>query len=651
MCGIAGFWTGAGGPGADGADAALSRMAMALGHRGPDGEGIWHDDDAGIGLAHRRLAILDLSSAGAQPMHGASGAGVLVFNGEIYNHLSLRERLGREGRAPDWRGHSDTETLLAAIEAWGMAETLERAEGMFAFAHFDRATRRLTLARDRMGEKPLYYGRCGRALLFASELKAMRAFPGFRPGIDRRAAMAYLQLGYVPHPLSIYRDIAKLTPGTSVTFEAADGRPEEAAYWSLEDVIAQGRQEPFEGDHAAATAALDALLGDVVEEQMLSDAPLGAFLSGGVDSSVVTALMQSRSAQKVRSFAIGFEDSRFDESGHAEAVAAYLGTRHTTLTVTEEDALDLVEALPRIYDEPLAAASSLPMILLSRLAGQEVAVALSGDGGDEMFGGYNRHVFAPRIWRQVGWLPRPLRAAAMGLAGAGLGAIANSRGADRLLSAAGLPASMAERMQHLTGVIGRAESFAGFYAGLVRIWPAEFALPLEGEEPAGVLAATQRFADLGATGERMMALDAATYLTDEVMAKVDRAAMSASLETRAPLLDRRVVDFAWRLSSADRFGPGGGKRVLKSVLYGRVPAALVDRPKQGFTVPVGAWLRGPLRAWGEALLEEVFLDDYGLGSHKVAMRLWDAHQAQRVEAGPALWSLLQLLAWLRGQGA
>lgn len=353
----------------------------------------------------------------------------------------------------------------------------------------------------------------------------------------------------------------------------------------------------------------------------------------------------------MRSFAIGFEDKRFDESGHAQAVAAHLGTLHTTLYVTEQDALDLVGDLPRIYDEPLAAASSLPTILLSRMAGQEVAVALSGDGGDELFGGYNRHVFAPRIWRQVGWLPRGLRAAAMGLAGAGLGALSASSKADRLLAAIGLPASMAERMQPLAGVIGRAESFADFYAGLVRIWPPEYALPLEGEDPAGVLAAGERFAELGATAERMMALDAATYLTDEVMAKVDRAAMSASLETRAPLLDRRVVEFAWRLSSADRFGPGGGKRVLKSVLYGRVPPALVDRPKQGFTVPVGAWLRGPLRAWGESLLEEVFLDDYGLGSHSVAMRLWDAHQAGRVEAGPALWSLLQLLAWLRVQGA
>ncbi|GGD31861.1 asparagine synthase (glutamine-hydrolyzing) [Aureimonas glaciei] len=649
MCGIAGYWAAGGLPGADGAEAVLSRMALALGHRGPDGEGVWSDEGAGIGLAHRRLAVIDLSAAGAQPMQNASG--VLVFNGEIYNHLQLRERLRGEGRAPAWRGHSDTETLLAAIEAWGMAEALARADGMFAFAHFDRATRRLTLARDRMGEKPLYYGRCGTTLLFASELKALRAFPGFRPAIDRRAAMAYLQLGYVPHPLSIYSNIGKLTPGTSVTFETADAQPVPVPYWSLEAVIAAGRSQPFPGDHAAATAALDGLLGDVVEEQMLSDVPLGAFLSGGIDSSVVTAMMQSRSANRVRTFAIGFEDKRFDESGHAAAVAARLGTRHTTLVVTERDVLDLVGTLPQIYDEPLAAASGLPTILLSRLAAGEVAVVLSGDGGDELFGGYNRHVFAPRIWRQLGWMPRPLRAAAMDMAGAGLGFLSGRHGGDRLLSALGLPASMAERLRPLAGVLGRAESFAGFYAGLVRIWPPEFALPLEGEEPAGVLAAGERFAELGTTGERMMALDAATYLTDEVMAKVDRAAMSASLETRAPLLDRRIVEFAWRLSSADRFGPGGGKRVLRSVLYGRVPAALVDRPKQGFTVPVGAWLRGPLRDWGESLLEEVFLDDYGLGSHKVAMRLWDAHQARQVDAGPALWSLLQLLAWLKVQGA
>ena len=647
MCGIAGFWAHdtAGAP----ADATATALAMAdrIRYRGPDDRGAWCDTDAGYAVAHRRLAILDLSPAGHQPMRSASERWVLTYNGEIYNHLHLREQLAAAHAAPRWRGHSDTETLLAAVEAWGVESTLKRSVGMFAFALWDRAERTLWLARDRMGEKPLYYGWRRNVFLFASELKALRAFPAFDATVDRGAATLLLRLNYVPDPYSIYSGILKLPPGTFLCVKP--GRREQAPirYWSLAAAAERGEAQPFGGSATAALDGLEQRLGAAVRGQMLSDVPLGALLSGGVDSSLITALMQANSPRPVRTFTIGVAEGEYDESMHARAVAAHLGTDHTELRLSGGEALALVPRIAATYDEPFADPSQLPTHLVMSLARAHVTVALSGDAGDELFGGYNRYRMAPKAWAYIDWIPTPLRRAS----GAALTAVS----ADTINRLAGPVARRAgvlffgEKVHRLGLRLQQAHSLDDLYVALVAEWPHPERIVVGGEIPANLLDDRAHWPVLADPVARMMALDGLIYLPGNILTKADRASMAVSLEARAPMLDRDVVEFVWSLPTHMKVRDGRGKWLLRQLLDRYVPRALVDRPKVGFGIPLDAWLRGPLREWAEALLAEDRLRREGFFHSEPIRVAWRRHLAGEASLGNRLWSVLMFQAWHEAQ--
>jgi len=641
MCGFAGFLCSA--PLGDDSSKVAGAMADRIAHRGPDDAGVWTDTEAGIALAHRRLSILDLSPAGHQPMPSPSGRWVIVFNGEIYNHLDLRRELEAARAAPGWRGHPDTETLLAAIETWGVDATLRKCVGMFAFAAWDRTERSLWLARDRAGEKPLYYGWQGDAFLFGSELKALRAHPAFAAEVDRGALALLLRHNYVPAPYSIYRGIHKLPPGTWLKLAAGQHDAEPVAYWSLAEVAERGMAEPFAGREAEAVDALEQLLGDAVCGQMVADVPLGALLSGGIDSTLVAALMQARSTRPVRTFTIGFEEGAYDEATHARAVARHLGTDHTELRLSGSDALALVPRLPQIYDEPFADSSQLPTHLVMQLARRHVTVALSGDAGDEFFGGYNRYFLGPRLWRRVGRMPAPLRSTLFRLAAALPEALTSRLGA----------AQSRDKLQKLARLFAerRIHGIDDLYCGLVSEWPDAAGMVVDGAIPPNLLDQRARWPRLSDPVARMMALDGLTYLPDDILVKVDRAAMAVSLETRAPFLDRDVMEFAWSLPVSMKLRDGRGKWLLRQLLDRHVPRALVERPKMGFGIPLDDWLRGPLREWAEALLDEGRLRREGFLSPAPIRRAWRLHQRGEASFGYRLWSVLMFQAWLEQAGA
>ena len=664
MCGLTGFWQ-TGGCAAECATATLNVMATAIAHRGPDDSGVWFDADAGIGLAHRRLSILDLSPAGHQPMFSASGRYVLVFNGEIYNHLELRRELARNHPRPGpppsrgresslegerslvWRGHSDTETLLAGFEVWGIAATLQRAIGMFAIAVWDRAERSLTLARDRLGEKPLYYGWQGDCFLFGSELKALRAHPAFNAAIDRDALSLFLRHNYLPTPHSIYQGIHKLPPGTLLTLHSANRHvdPVPVAYWSLRDAVEEGQAQPFQGTDAEAITALDDLLRDAVRRQQLADVPLGAFLSGGVDSSTIVALMQAQSSRPVKTFTIGFHENGYNEAHYAQAVAAHLGTDHTELYVTPEQARAVIPRLPTLYDEPFADSSQIPTFLVSELTRQQVTVSLSGDAGDELFGGYNRYLLTRSIWRKMRWLPPALRTLAARSITA-LPPAAWDRGYRVLASVLpprwrfSLPGDKAHK---LAGIL-TAASPELIYRELVSHWPQPATVVIGATEPVTLLNQAAAWPNLGFE-QRMMYFDTLSYLPDDILVKVDRAAMAVSLETRVPLLDHRVVEFAWRLPLAMKIRHGESKWILRQVLDRYVPRTLIERPKMGFGVPLDRWLRGPLRDWAEDLLDESRLRREGFFHSEPIRRKWAEHLSGTRNWQYYLWDVLMFQAW------
>lgn len=646
MCGIAGF-VGFSGLGSGAPASTAARMGLAIAHRGPDDVGTWCDAEAEVAFVHRRLSIIELSAAGHQPMLSGSGRFVLVFNGEIYNHAELRTQLPHAG---PWRGHSDTETLLAAFEAWGIEATLKRAIGMFAMAIWDRQLRVLTLTRDRAGEKPLYYGRHNGVLLFGSELKALKAHPAFQPEIDRDALALQLFHNCIPAPHSIYRGVRKLPPGTLLQIAARGGgqRDDEMAaptpYWSWpQPSSSQGTASSLQEDTEAITA-LDETLRRAVRRQMMADVPLGAFLSGGIDSSTIVAMMQAQSARPVQTFSIGFHEAAYDEAGHAKAVARHLGTEHTELYVTSQDALSLIPALPQFYDEPFSDSSQLPTLLLARLARQRVTVSLSGDAADELFGGYSRYLRMARAWSSIGRLPRPARRISAAMIRSLPIPLWDSFSWPARPFLPGHGRNIGHKAHKFAELLDQDDRMR-FYRRFNCHWPF----------PEQVVIGAHRLPPHAPADshlsyqEEMMRADALAYLPDDILTKVDRAAMASSLETRVPFLDPDVIELAARLPMAMKIRHGQGKWILRQVLYKYVPRELVDRPKMGFGVPIDSWLRGPLRDWGEALLDESRLRQEGYFHPAPIRRAWRDHLSGRHNWQYPLWDVLMFQLWLEHQ--
>jgi asparagine synthase (glutamine-hydrolysing) len=638
-------------------------MTGSISHRGPDDMGLWTDQEAGVHLGHRRLSIVDLSPSGHQPMVSANGRFVLTFNGEIYNHAALRREIEQAGGGPQatgqpWRGHSDTETFLEGVALWGLKRTLEKCVGMFALVLWDRQARLLEMARDRFGEKPLYYGWvAGGDFVFASELKAIRAHPRFANEIDRGALRLYAARSYVPAPRSIYRDIYKLEPGCILSLDLSTGVPRAAPppasgraeggmrlerYWSYRDAVVAGLERPVASDEEALEL-VDRTLADAVRGQAVADVPVGAFLSGGIDSSTVVALYQKYSTQKVRTFTIGFEDPRFNEAGHAREVANFFGTEHHEQVATVGETQEVIPQLADMYDEPFGDSSQIPTFLVSRFARTKVTVALSGDGGDELFGGYNRYVRAARLWSQVRRVPRPVRA--LGAAAAGGVPTPAWNLLSGLVTGKRSPDFGTKAKKALRSMAG-ARDIDDVFRHFLDEWPAGES-PVLGGEPAPPECDFQF--DLGEAAPdaaRMMYADALSFLPDDILCKVDRAAMAVSLETRAPFLDHRVAEAAARIPIGMKIRGGKGKDIIRKLLYREAPAALFERPKAGFAVPVGEWVKGPLRPWAESLLDRGRITGEGFFDPQIVHRRWRDHLEGKADSTAALWSILMFQAWL-----
>jgi asparagine synthase (glutamine-hydrolysing) len=656
MCGFAGFLSTGANLSVDWS-ALLQRIGTSIAHRGPDGSGIWTETESGIGLIHRRLAIVDLSPAGYQPMMSLCERYVIAFNGEIYNHIDLRndlEKCGVRGTPGlPWRGHSDTETLLAAMSAWGIQATVERCIGMFAFAVWDKKERTLTLGRDRLGEKPLYYGWQGSGhestFLFGSEIKALKAHPSFSAPINRDALCLLLRHSYIPAPHSIYRGIFKLPAGSLLTVSLDKREPVIVPYWSFTEMAVDGNRSPFTGSPEAMVDSLEDLLKSAVRQQMMADVPLGAFLSGGIDSSTVVALMQAQSSRPVKTFTIGFNEEGYNEAVHAKAVARHLGTDHTEMYVTPQQALEVIPKLPSLYCEPFADSSQIPTFLVSQLARQKVTVSLSGDAGDELFAGYNRYVLARNIWGKISRLPPGVRSlAALGIRTLSPTAWNTLIGPIQPLAPRALRQANFGDKLHKGAHVLAAQSVDDLYLGLVSHWKPED-LVIGGHEPATCLNGN-RLALAGLDDvQRMMALDAITYMPDDILVKVDRAAMGVSLESRVPFLDHRVVEFAWRVPQTLKLRDGVGKWILRQVLYRYVPKELVERPKMGFGMPIDVWLRGHLKDWAEALLDEGRLRREGYFHPAPIRQKWAEHLSGARNWQYHLWDVLMFQAWLEEQ--
>ncbi len=643
MCGFVGFLQNIGLGHMDDVNALLTHMSQAIESRGPDAFGAWTEPEVGIALSHRRLAILDRSSAGAQPML-TNGRFVLAFNGEIYNHLDLR----RELDGFTWRGHSDTETLLAGFEVWGVEATLHRAVGMFAFGLWDRKHRTLTLGRDRLGEKPLYYGWQGQGLksvfLFGSDISALRRHPEFSAHINRDALALFMRHGCIGGEHSIYKGIRKLLPGHILTLASGHAEPRVFSWWSPLEAAQRGMSYPFAGSPDEAVNQLHTLLLKSVGQQMLADVPLGAFLSGGVDSSTIVALMQAQSSRPVKTFCIGFNEADYNEAVHAKCVAQHLGTDHTELYVSAQQALDVIPKLPELYAEPFADSSQIPTYLLSHLARQDVSVSLSGDAGDELFCGYNRYQITAKLWDKLQLVPKPLRK----VAAAFITAIPPSHW-DTLGHL--LPWTRLGDKLHKGVALLDSNSLPDLYRGLISHWtdPASVVL---GASKTAALSTDDGFHFRGFGDiERMMTLDMLCYLPDDILVKVDRASMGVSLETRVPMLDHRIVEFAWSLPLAFKLRNGVTKWPLRQVLYRYVPQELIERPKMGFGVPIDYWLRGPLRDWAENLLSESRLLGEGFFDPAPIRQKWFEHISGQRNWQNQLWTVLMFQAWLEIQNA
>ncbi|OYW52278.1 MAG: asparagine synthase (glutamine-hydrolyzing) [Hyphomicrobium sp. 32-62-53] len=653
MCGLAGYFGGLDRAFAGDARAILRAMSDAIRHRGPDGEGQWVSSDDLCGLAHRRLSIIDLSPAGAQPMVSQAGSHVIAFNGEIYNFADLRRDVEARRGPVAWRSHSDTEVLLELIADLGVGKALERVDGMFALAVYDLGNRSLTLARDAFGEKPIYYGYSGASLLFGSELKALSAFPGFAPETNTQALADYFKYAYVPAPASIYEGIYKLPPAHVLTItqdDVAQGRlPEPSPWWEIGPAALSARKCPFSGTYQQALEEVRETLTSATKRRLMSDVPLGALLSGGIDSSLVTALMQSAAGQPVKTFSIGMDEPGFNEAEHARAVATHLGTDHHELILSPRDVQSAIPAVAAIYDEPFADSSQVPTYLVARMARERVTVALSGDGGDEVFGGYNRYFHAPAVWSRMNKLPASVRRK--------IGALAASVppvAVDRMVSLAGplAPRELSsgragEKLQKLARVIAAADATI-FHDNLL-------AITGDVRGTLSISANAQTLASRGCSGdgvgfaEQAMLLDAVNYMPDDVLVKVDRASMAVALEMRTPFLSRELYALAWSLPMEFKVGAGQGKRILRELLYTMVPRDIVDRPKSGFAIPVGRWLRTGLRDWAEEGLSISALTDAGIFDVKEVRHRWSEHLSGRRDYEAFLWAVLMYQGWRRAK--
>ncbi|MBM3999087.1 MAG: asparagine synthase (glutamine-hydrolyzing) [Planctomycetes bacterium] len=638
MCGICGWLDARDSIAAEPSRERIERMARALNHRGPDDRGHWVDADSRVALGHRRLSIVDLSPTGHQPMISRSGRWIIVFNGEIYNHADLRARL--ESRRVAFRGRSDTEVLVEAIDHWGIATSVERLVGMFAFAVWDRAERALTLVRDRLGVKPLFHARFGSAFLFGSEIKAIRAHPAFAARVDRGAEGLFLAHGYIPSPHTAYDSVHKLPPGTMLRVTADDrlrvGEPD--AYWTMRDVVERGRESPFTGPIERAEEELHDRIRDSVRLHMVSDVPVGAFLSGGVDSSTVVAMMRQVATGPVRTFTIGFQESAVNEGEHARKVADHLGTEHVEFTVRPEDALDLIPSLVDQYDEPFGDSSAIPTCLVSRLTREHVKVCLSGDGGDELFAGYDRYARIESTYRQFRSWPAWMRSAIEAVVPRLPGRFMSARWYRRALTLCDLL---------------RAGSPQEMYVLLHTHWRRPQRVMKDGRLPATIFHQPSQWPETENAIESMMFIDAITYLPDDVLTKVDRASMAVGLEARVPLLDHRLVEFAWRLPFAWKRQGEETKIALRRVLARYVPRPMFERGKAGFGIPLSQWLRGPLRDWAESLLDPRALESEGLLDAAAVRRKWREHCDGTSDWSHLIWDLLMWKAWRLGaeQGA